>query len=160
MQSKVIIGIDPGTTIVGFGIIKKDKRSNLRAISYGIIKTPPKIKPSKKLSKIYQEVISLFKKIKPTEVAIEKIFFFSNSKTAFQVGEARGIILLAAEKLGIPTYEYTPLQIKQAVSSYGRASKNQIQKMVKLILKLNKVPRPDDAADALAIAICHADSKK
>lgn len=157
---KIIVGIDPGTTRIGFGIIKKNERKELIPFGYGIIKTPPKISSSKKLLKIGEEITSLFKKIKPAEIALEKIFFFKNSKTAFQVGEARGVILLTAEKLNIPVYEYTPLQVKQAVSSYGRASKNQVQKMVQLILKLKEMPHPDDAADALAIAICHANFKK
>lgn len=156
---KIIIGIDPGTTTLGFGIIK-EMNKNIALVGCGVIKTPPGEKSSKKLLEIFKNINSLFKKIRPDEIAIERIFFFKNNKTAFQVGEAKGIILLAAENFGIPIYEYTPLEVKQAICSYGRATKNQIQKMVQLILGLKEVPRPDDAADALAIAICHNNYKK
>lgn len=160
LKEKIIIGIDPGTAIIGFGIIKVDARKNIIPIKHGVIRTESREKTSERLLTIYNDLKRIFKKEKPDEVALEKVFFFKNSKTALKIGEARGVIVTAAKEFGAQVFDYTPLEVKQAVSSYGRADKNQVQRMVKLILKLKEIPRPDDAADALGIAICHANFNK
>ena len=153
----IIFGIDPGTNITGYGIIEK-KNGKLHARKYGCIKTDKKEKFSVRLAIIYEELIRLIKKYKPSISSIEEIFFSENTKTAISVGEARGVSILASEHCGLEVFEYTPLQIKQALVGYGRAEKQQVQKMVKILLTLNEIPKPDDAADALAVAICHANS--
>ncbi len=154
----VILGIDPGLATVGFGIVDYF-RDSFKVIEYGAILTPAGEKTENRLSEIYDGVCELCKTYLPAAISIEELFFNSNRKTAVAVCQARGVILLAAKKCGIPIYEYTPLQIKQAVTGYGRAEKTQIQYMVKNILKLRTVPKPDDTADALAMAICHAYSQ-
>jgi crossover junction endodeoxyribonuclease RuvC len=154
----IILGIDPGTAIIGWGLIKKDK--NLEAIDYGCIKTSPDLSTAERLNKLYKELDSLIKKHKPGIVAVEDIFFFKNLKTAVKVSQARGVILLTIAKSKIEVAEYTPLQIKQAVACYGRADKRQVQEMVKTLLNLKEIPKPNDAADALATAICCANSIK
>lgn len=148
----IILGIDPGTSIVGFGVIKKDG-SNLICQEYGCIKTTPKIPDIEKLSLIRSELDNLIKKVKPDQISIEKLFFFKNAKTVISVAQARGVIISVCAQNNIVPKEFTPLQIKQAVSCYGRAGKAEVQKMVKLILNLKEIPKPDDAADALACAI-------
>ena len=153
----IIMGIDPGTAIVGFGLIKKlpDK---LKIIDYGCIKTEAKFSTAERLKKIDRQLTKLIKKYKPKRIAVEDIFFFKNLKTAVKVSQARGVILARAAQPKVSIIEYTPLQIKQAVTGYGRADKKQVQKMVKVILNLKEIPQPDDAADALATAICCAHS--
>lgn len=148
----IYLGIDPGTARVGYGIIKKEA-GRLECIEYGCITTDKNMPFPERLEHIYKEVKSLIKKYKPDKFAIEDLYFFKNQKTAFTVGQARGAIILAAQEEKLPISEPTPLQVKQAVSGYGQATKDQVQKMVKLILKLCELPKPDDAADALAIAI-------
>src|SRR4030042_6320466 len=143
-----ILGIDPGTAIIGFGLIEKNK-SNLRLIKYGCIKTSANLSTAERLNILHKELGLLLKKYKPDIVAVEDIFFFKNLKTAIKVSQARGVILLTIAKTKIPIYEYTPLQIKQAVACYGRAEKIQVQKMVKRLLNLKEIPKPDDASDAL-----------
>jgi crossover junction endodeoxyribonuclease RuvC len=155
----IILGIDPGTAITGFGVIKSKKES-FEYINCGCITTCAGLPLAGRLSCIYDDVKSLIKKYRPDVVAMEELFFFKNVKTAMTVSHARGVLVLAAQKSGLPIFEYTPLQIKQALTGYGRADKKQIQEMVKGILNLNKIPKPDDAADALAVAICHANSAK
>lgn len=150
----IIIGIDPGTAAIGFGIIKKEEEISL--IDYGCIKTPTNLTTAKRLEELYNQLIKLIKKHKPDIMAVEDIFFFKNLKTAIKVSQARGVILLTAAKSKISVFECTPLQIKQAVTGYGRAEKIQVQKMVKTLLNLKEIPKPDDAADALAAAICCA----
>ena len=152
----IILGIDPGTAIIGYGIIERQK--TLKAIDYGCIKTSAKNNTAERLKILYQELNKIIKKHKPDLLAVEDIFFFKNAKTAIKVSQARGVILLAAAKLKIPVYEPTPLQIKIATVGYGRAEKQQVQKMVQQLLRLKTMPKPDDAADALAIAICGANS--
>ena len=154
-KEQIILGDDPGVASVGFGLIKKEG-SNVYVINYGVIKTPAKDNFEKRLFQIHKELQKIIKKYKPDVVAVEDLFFFKNAKTAIKVGQARGVVLLTANIENIPVDEYTPLQIKQAVTSYGRADKNQIQQMVKNILQLKEIPKPDDAADALATAICCA----
>ena len=154
----IILGIDPGTAATGWGVIKKTKQ--LKMIKYGCIKTSADLSTADRLNKIHKELNSLIKEHKPNIVAVEDIFFFKNLKTAVKVSQARGVILLTAAKAKIKITEYTPLQVKQAVACYGRADKAQVQKMVKTLLNLKEIPKPDDAADALATAICCAHSVK
>jgi len=156
----LILGIDPGTAIIGFGLIEKDKNQKLKAINYGCIKTPNTLSTAERLKILSQELTALIKKHKPDAVAVEDIFFFKNLKTAIKVSQARGVILLTIANADTPVYEYTPLQIKQAVACYGRAEKAQVQQMVKALLNLAEIPKPDDAADALAVAICCGHSIK
>lgn len=151
----IILGIDPGTAIVGFGIIKKEV-NKLYMVDYGCIETKSNLPMPDRLVKIFLGIKKIIKKYHPEIVACEELFFFKNLKTAITVAQARGVILVAARSSKINIAEYTPLQIKQALSGYGRADKKQIQKMVSLLLNLKSIPEPDDAADALAVAICHA----
>lgn len=151
----VILGIDPGLAIVGFGIIEKDK-FNTEVIDYGVITTPKEDTLPIRLEKIYNSMCALIDKYNPEQVAIEELFFNTNTTTGIAVAEARGVILLACIHKKLKLYEYTPLQIKQALTGNGRADKQQVQFMVKAILKLKSIPRPDDAADGLAAALCHS----
>lgn len=155
----IILGIDPGYAILGYGLIEK-RGSKLIHIKNGVIKTPANLEHAKRLLLIYNELQSIFQSLEIAEIAIEKIFFSNNTKTAINVAQARGIALLVAEQFSSKIYEYTPPQIKTGVSGYGKADKQQVQTMVKMLLKLDKIPKPDDAADALAVAICHAHSLK
>lgn len=152
-----ILGIDPGFAIAGYGVIEY-KCNKFIPIKYGVITSEAKMEFSKRLKRLYDEISEIIIKEKPDFVSIEELFFNTNVKTAIAVGHARGVLILAAENLGVPIYEYTPLQIKQAVTGYGRADKCQVQCMIKTLLNLNAIPKPDDAADALAVAICHAHS--
>lgn len=154
-----IIGIDPGIAIVGFGIVEK-QGSRLIPIQYGCIKTEAHTPEPLRLKQIYDSMTSLLTKYQPQVMAVEKLYFNRNVTTAFSVGQARGVIVLTAEEAAIPVFEYTPLQVKQAVVGYGQAEKRQIQEMVKLLLGLAKPPKPDDVADALGIAITHAHSSQ
>jgi crossover junction endodeoxyribonuclease RuvC len=153
----IILGIDPGYAIVGYGVIKYEG-GKMSVVDYGKITTEANIPLSKRLKLIYDSLTTLIETFKPDVVAVEELFFNSNVKTAIAVGHARGVIILAAANKNLKIAEYTPLQIKQAVVGYGRADKNQVQQMVKMFLKLKEVPKPDDTADALAVAICHANS--
>ncbi len=155
----IILGIDPGTAIVGYAIISF-KDNKLTALDYGCIKTSSKEIFSIRLSQIYHGIDNLIKKNKPDQVAIENIYFAKNVKTAMRVSEARGVAILAAAENKLKVIEFTPLQVKQALTGYGRASKSQVQQMVKIVFKLKKIPRPDDAADALAIALTCSQTKK
>jgi len=157
IKPTIILGIDPGLATTGFGIIKKDK-DKLMLVDYGCITTRAGLANEKRLQHINEELNKIIKKYKPDCLAVEQLFFCKNVKTALAVGQARGVILLTASQNRLPIYEYTPLQVKQAISAYGRADKQQVQKMVKLLLQMDKIPTPDDAADALAVAICCANS--
>ncbi len=152
-----ILGIDPGTAITGYGLIKKSNRG-IKIIEYGCIETETKFSTAERLNILDKKLAKIIKKHQPDKVAVEDIFFFKNLKTVIKVSQARGVILARMAKMKIPVFEYTPLQIKQAVTSYGRAEKKQVQQMVKLLLNLKEIPKPDDAADALATAICCAHS--
>ncbi len=154
-----VIGIDPGLATVGYGIVEKNGEK-YRAIDYGYIGTPAGMELPKRLLDIYYSIKLLMDRFSPDELAIEKLFFCKNIKTALQVGEARGAILTAAAEKEVPISEYTPLQVKQAAAGYGRAGKKQVQQAVCLLLGLTEIPRPDDAADALAIALCHLQSSR
>jgi crossover junction endodeoxyribonuclease RuvC len=151
----IILGIDPGYAIVGYGAINYEKNRYVPT-QYGAITTPAKMEFSSRLEIIYDGLDEVIKSVKPDAVAVEELFFNSNTKTAIDVAQARGVILLVARKNNVPMFEYTPLQVKQAVVGYGRAEKSQVMEMTRLLLKLKSVPKPDDTADALAIAICHA----
>lgn len=151
----IILGIDPGFARLGFGVIEETS-GKAQAVTYGCFETSSKLERPERLLKIYKEMQRLIKKYKPKKVAFEYLFFSKNTKTAMAVGEARGVIILACAEAKIPPVEIMPNQIKQAVTGYGRADKQQMQKMVKLILGLKEIPKPDDAADALAIALCAA----
>ena len=153
-----ILGIDPGTAITGFGVIDYDGRS-FKFVDAGVIRTPKEQPMNERLSTVYDEMHELLKEFKPDVMSIELLFFARNVTTAMTVGQSRGIVMLAATQAGIPIYEYTPMQVKQAVTGYGKADKKQIQEMVKNLLKLDQIPKPDDAADGLAIAITHAGTK-
>lgn len=154
-----ILGIDPGIAMVGYGIISVEG-SRLTMLEYGTIETSSKSKTTERLAYIYSELCQIIKEYQPQELAIEELFINKNMKTAIQVGQARGVEILACVHNGMEVYEYTPLQIKNSLTSNGRAEKSQVQEMVKVILRLDDIPRPDDAADALAAAICHSFSGK
>ena len=152
-----ILGIDPGVAIVGFGLIESE-RGSVRMLQYGAVTTPAGLPLATRLVQIENDMTELIRQLKPDEIAIEELFFSKNITTGIAVAHGRGVILLEIEKAGVPVYEYTPMQVKQAVVGYGLADKKQVMDMTKRLLKLKAVPRPDDAADALAIAICHARS--
>ena len=151
---KIILGIDPGIADTGFGVIEKKIDNSLNCLEYGSIKTKAGIDLADRLVTLNLQLDQIINKYKPQIVAVEQLFFCKNVKTALTVGHARGVVLLTIKQNKIRLVEYTPLQIKQAVSAYGKASKLQVQKMVKIILNLEKIPKPDDAADGLAAAIC------
>ncbi|MCG0277505.1 MAG: crossover junction endodeoxyribonuclease RuvC [Thermanaeromonas sp.] len=149
-----ILGIDPGTATTGYGIIEAEG-SLVKAGEYGSISTSPAYPLPLRLANLYEQVLSLIRREKPSCLAVEEIFFSRNTRTAMAVGQARGVVILAATHAGLEVAEYTPLEVKQAVTGYGRAPKYQVQRMVQAILNLPQLPQPDDAADALAVALCH-----
>lgn len=153
----IILGIDPGYAIIGYGII--DYNANrFSVVEYGAVTTNANTKFTSRLDKIYAELNDIILRYKPDVISIEKLYFNTNTTTAIDVAQARGVILLAATHNNVPVFEYTPLQVKSAVTGYGRAEKKQVMDMVTNILRLDKIPKPDDTADALAIAVCHAHS--
>lgn len=152
-----ILGIDPGIAIVGFGFIDK-QGSKLVPVQYGCIQTEAHTPEEERLLHVYEGMVQLMDKYKPDAVALEKLFFNRNVTTAMSVGQARGVMVLAAVQKGLPVSEYTPMQVKQAIVGYGKAEKRQVQEMTRMFLKLQAIPKPDDVADALAVAICHAHS--
>lgn len=152
-----ILGIDPGFAIVGYGVIDYEG-NKFKTVEYGAVTTKAGEDMFDRLKKIYDDTSEIIGRVKPDAMAIEELFFNNNQKTAINVAQARGVLVLAARNNDIPIYEYTPLQVKQAVVGYGRAQKAQIQQMTKVLLNLAEIPKPDDTADALAIAICHAHS--
>ncbi|MCK4454319.1 crossover junction endodeoxyribonuclease RuvC [Candidatus Parcubacteria bacterium] len=156
----IIIGIDPGTATTGYGIIKaknlkRKAKNNLKCLGYGCIKTSPEFSDGERLKKINQELNKIIRKYKPKVLAVENVYFFKNLKTAMPVSQAKGVILFTASRKKIPIYEFTPPQVKMAITGYGRAEKKEIQKTIKSILNLKEIPKSDDAADALAIAVCY-----
>ncbi len=155
----IVLGIDPGETLIGIGVIKKDG-SKLEHINHECIVVEPKQKTSEKLFEISEKLSCLLEKYKPDLVSIEELFFFKNKKTIIKVAQARGVLLFTCQKHNLKIMEFTPLQVKQAVACYGRAEKRQVQEMVKTILGLSEIPKPDDAADALALAICAANTSE
>lgn len=155
-----ILGIDPGTTACGWGTIEYDtKTRNASLIEYGVVDSGKEVLLGDRLAKIYAEISRLIDAMKPDALGIEEIFFFKNAKTVISVSQARGVVIAAARLKHVPIYEYTPMQVKQAVTGYGGADKTQIQKMVAVLLQLKDIPKPDDAADALAVAITCAHSE-
>ena len=151
----VVLGIDPGVATIGFGLIRADRGRNA-LLQYGGITTPPGLPLSRRLCQISDDMEELIHTFHPDEMAVEELFFTKNITTGIAVAHGRGVILLAAEKLGVPVFEYTPMQVKQAVAGYGGADKRQVMLMTQRLLNMKEIPRPDDAADALAIAICHS----
>lgn len=153
----LVLGIDPGYALMGYGAIEADK-GRIKPLDYGVVETTPDMTFPERLERLYLGSRQLMERFKPEHIAFEELFFARNVKTALQVGAGRGVVLLAAEQTGVPLYEYTPMQIKLAVTGNGHADKAQVQLMVKTLLSLRAVPKPDDAADALAAAICHANT--
>ncbi len=156
----VVIGIDPGTAITGYGLVRELADGSLELVSYGVIETPADLPLAERLRLLHQRLSELLVLHQPDSGAVEKLFFQRNVRTAMSVGQARGVALLALAQTGLSVAEYTPLEVKQAVVGYGGADKNQVQQMVRALLGLAEVPQPDDAADALAVAICHAHSAR
>jgi crossover junction endodeoxyribonuclease RuvC len=154
-----ILGIDPGTAITGYGVVEGDG-DGLSLGAYGAIKTPSNKPLPQRLQQIYRELRALIAELAPDSAAVEELFFSKNARTALAVGHARGVALLALTDAGLPIQEYKPAEVKQAVAGYGNAPKDQVQGMVQLLLGLDQIPRPDDAADALAVAICHFHSAR
>lgn len=153
----IILGIDPGYAIVGYGVIRYEA-NRFTVLDYGAITTPAGMPFVERLDVIYKDLNMLFTKYHPEAMAIEKLFYNTNAKTVIDVAQARGVTVLAAHQNKVEIFEYTPLQVKQSVVGYGRADKKQVQEMIRVILNLEKVPKPDDTADALAMAVCHAHS--
>lgn len=154
----IILGIDPGIARLGYGIIKKEK-GKISLLTYGCLETLKDLKEETRLTSLFERLAKIISKYKPEAISLEKIFFSQNAKTALVVGQARGIILLAGGQSKIEVFSYTPLEVKLAICGYGRAEKKQIQKMVQSALRMKELPRPDDAADGLALAITHCYSK-
>lgn len=157
---EIILGVDPGFGRMGWGVIKQEKNNTWSALDWGCVETTPKTNLSDRLIVLRDELKMVIKKYKPTSAAVEKLFFFNNAKTAMDVGQARGVILLTIIDAGLKVAEFTPLQVKQAMTGYGKAEKRQIQRMVAMILGLKEKIKSDDAADALAIALCAGQSQK
>ena len=150
----IILGIDPGTTTIGYGIISSRTREIFEALDYGIITTQKASSESERLEVLAEDIEILIKKYRPERIGVEKLFFTKNQKTAMSVSQSRGVVLLIAQKNKVPAYEFTPLQVKNIICGYGKAEKSQVQFMVQKTFKLKTIPKPDDAADALAIALC------
>lgn len=155
----IILGIDPGLAIMGYGLIEENA-GRMKMLDYGAVYTEAGVPLPERLNSIFDGMTELIERVRPEAIAFEELFFSKNVKTALAVGQARGVAMAAAFKKSCALYEYTPLQVKQAITGYGRAEKQQMQSMVKILLNLREIPRPDDAADALALAICHAQSMK
>jgi len=156
----LVIGIDPGTAITGYGLVREEIDGSLTVVDYGAIVTPPDQPMYRRLLLLYQDLLELLLLHHPDSGAVEKLFFARNARTALSVGQARGVALLALAAREVPLVEYTPLEVKQAVAGYGGAGKKQVQQMVRALLGMEALPQPDDAADALAIAICHVHSAR
>ncbi|MGI6264065.1 MAG: crossover junction endodeoxyribonuclease RuvC [Acutalibacteraceae bacterium] len=153
----VILGIDPGYAIVGWGAVRYE-RARFTPMAFGAITTPAGMEFSRRLERIYEDTRVILATHKPDAMAVEKLYFTNNKTTGIDVAQARGVILLAVRQAGVPLYEYTPMQVKSAVTGYGKAEKPQVMEMTRRLLRLERVPKPDDTADALAVAICHAQS--
>ena len=153
-----ILGIDPGMAIVGYGMIDIDEHKNIDLLTSGSIQTDKKLSDSKRLLEIYNDLSQIIEKYKPDCASVEQLFFFKNQKTVIPVAEARGVILMVLEKYNIPTFSYTPMEVKQVLTGYGRADKKEVEQMVKIALEAQRLPKLDDTVDAIAIAICHSRS--
>ena len=156
----LVLGIDPGTATTGYGLVREDGSGNISAVDYGVITTAAKVPMPLRLDQLYKELNEIILLHSPDSSAVEKLFFQRNVRTAISVGQGRGVVLLALAQAGVDIGEYTPMEIKQAVTGYGGADKVQIQHMVRALLNLDEIPKPDDAADALAVAICHIHSAR
>ncbi len=156
----LVLGIDPGTATTGFGLVRQTKDGRLQAVGHGAILTPADLPMPERLTQLYDQLQEIILLHRPDSSAVEKLFFQRNVKTALSVGQGRGVVLLALAQAGVPVGEYTPNEIKQAVTGYGSAGKRQMQEMVRMLLELEEPPKPDDAADALAVAICHLHSSR
>jgi crossover junction endodeoxyribonuclease RuvC len=156
----LVIGIDPGTAITGYGFVRENPDGTLTVVDYGVIQTPADLEMPQRLLQLYRELKNLLLLHRPDSGAVEKLFFQKNVRTAISVGQGRGVAILALAEAGVQIREYTPLEIKQSVAGYGGADKNQVQYMVKALLALDEIPQPDDAADALAVAVCHIHSAR
>jgi len=154
------LGIDPGTATTGYGLVRLERNGELVAVKYGVILTPKDATAPARLEMIYDVMRDLIKKYEPDTAAVEKLFFARNVTTGIAVGQARGVVMLALQKAGIESFEYTPKEIKNAVAGYGGADKRQVQEMVRALLQLDTIPKPDDAADALAVAITHLNTRR
>jgi crossover junction endodeoxyribonuclease RuvC len=157
--SRLALGLDPGLATTGYGLVASDGQ-RLAMVAYGVIRTPAGRPTVERLAKLHRQVAELVERYQPDASAVEELFFSSNARTAMSVGQARGVLLLALAEAGLPVAEYTPMQVKQAVTGYGGADKAQVQEMVRLLLNRSETPRPDDAADALAVSICHHHSAR
>ena len=155
----LVLGIDPGTAITGYGLVREEEEG-LALVGCGVITTPADQPLPQRLRAIYRGLTAIIGEHRPDQVAVEELFFSRNVRTALSVGQARGVVLLAAAEAGLPLYEYKPLEVKQTVAGYGGADKRQVQEMVRLLLDLEQVPEPDDAADAVAVAVCHIHSAR
>jgi len=155
----LVLGLDPGTAITGYGLVR-EVAGELSVVEYGAITTPAQLPEAERLLQIHRQLSALIAQNKPAAIVVEKLFFSRNVRTAMAVGQARGVVLLTAAQARLPVYEYTPSEVKQAIAGYGGASKEQVQQMVQLLLGLKEVPQPDDAADAIAIAVCHLHSTR
>jgi crossover junction endodeoxyribonuclease RuvC len=151
----LVVGIDPGTAITGYGFVREERDGRLVAVDYGVVNTPAKMEMPLRLAMLHTELSKVLALHNPAGAAVEKLFFQKNVKTAITVAQGRGVSILTLAQAGLEIGEYTPLEIKQSVTGYGSADKKQVQEMVRMILGLNEIPKPDDAADALAVAICH-----
>ncbi len=154
-----VLGVDPGLAITGYGLVEGDEQS-LEAVAYGVLRTPANTPRADRLVLLHQGMAELLTRYRPDAVAMEELFFGTNARTAMTVGEARGVLLLTIAEAGLPISEYTPLQVKQAITGYGQADKQQVQHMVRFLLRLPDIPKPDDAADGLAVSICHHHSSR
>ncbi len=155
----LVLGIDPGTAITGYGVVREDE-AGLSLVECGVITTPADQPLAVRLQHIYHEIGLVIRRYQPDAAAVEELFFSRNVRTALSVGQARGVALLALAEAGLPIYEYTPLEVKQTVAGYGGAGKQQMQEMVRMLLHLKEAPQPDDAADAVAVAVCHIHSRR
>jgi len=160
MKSTVILGIDVGIAICGWSILEKNHqyKNGMKLIDFGVIETSKDLKTSKRLALVYEELDKIVKRYTPDIMCVEDIFFFKNQKTIINIGQVRGVILLVGENNNLEIKNYTPLQVKTAITGYGRAEKKQVQKMVQMLFNLKEIPKPDDAADAIAIAVCHCNT--
>jgi crossover junction endodeoxyribonuclease RuvC len=156
----LVLGVDPGTATTGYGLVAEDLAGQLRLVRYGVFQTPADMPMPLRLQGIHQQMAALIHESAPDAVAVEELFFNRNVTTALTVGQARGVVLLAAAQAGLTVYEYKPAEVKQALVGYGGATKQQMQEMLRIMLELSAVPRPDDAADAIAVAICHLHSRR
>lgn len=154
------LGLDPGTATTGYGLVRQHSDGSLEAVHFGVILTPKDLPAPERLDLLYRALLQLLETCRPQTAAVEKLFFQKNISTAITVGQARGVLLLALAQTGLEVAEYTPNEVKQAVAGYGSADKRQVQEMVRVLLALPEIPKPDDAADALAIAICHLNTNR